>query len=154
MRPRLPRYQPTKHNTKKVNDRAISLIKIDTKILNKVLAYQFQQCIERIIHHVPDMWDWLKLENQSVYHIYKLKAKKSRDYVNWCRKIIKHNLTPMHVEISQWSRNRTFSTLILKKSTKTHTVNIVLNDNKLDVLSLRLGKVKGISCCHCYSSES
>ena len=116
---------------------------IDTKILNKVLAYQFQQCIERIIQHVPDVRDWLKLENQSMYYLYKLKAKKSCDYINWCRKSIKHNLTPMHVEISQWSRNRTFSTLILKKSTKNHTVNIILNHNKLDALSLRLGKSQG-----------
>ena len=104
--------KPDKYITRKENCRPVSLMNIDIKILNKVLAYQFQQCIKRIIHHVPDVWDWLKLENQSVYHIYKLKAKKLHDYINWCRKSIKHNLTHVHVEISQWSRKRTFSTLI------------------------------------------
>ncbi len=85
--------KPDKEHQGRKNFRPISLMSIDAKILNKIMASHIQKHIKKIVHHdlvgfIPGMQGWfnIQISINAIHHISRFKE--PYDHLNKCRKSI------------------------------------------------------------------
>ena len=136
--------KPDKDNTRKENYRPISLMNIDAKILNKILAIRIQEHIKKLIYHhqvefIPGCKDSSihAKSNNVIHHINKLKDKNhmiiSIDVEKAFDKIQHPFLTKTLQKISIDGTYLNIVKAIYDKP----TANIILNGEKLKTFPLR-----------------